>query len=429
MLSTALCVILALLALFLASGLWIGVSLFFVGGISLALFTNLPVERILGSVIWNNTSSSTLMALPLFIMMGELLVRTRLSEDLFDGLTPWVARFPGGLLHVNVIACALFAAITGSVNATTATVGKITIPEFEKRGYDDALSIGSLTASGTLGILIPPSMPMLIYGVVAQASIGKLFIAGLLPGLLLMFFFCLYIAVMSGVKKKDGGDIPRYSWGERIRSLPKILPVASLIAFVLGSIYTGWSTPTEAAAIGVFGATVLAVATGCLTPKIFWTCVVGTVRTNCMIMLILIGASFFSVALGFLGLPKYISESIIALGASKYAIMALITVVYLILGCLIDGYSMIVMTVPIFLPLVSALGLDPIWFGIFVVLLVQIANITPPIGFNLFLVTGICRHKIGFISRAVFPFIAIMILFAALITIFPNLVLYLPNMM
>jgi tripartite ATP-independent transporter DctM subunit len=223
--------------------------------------------------------------------------------------------------------------------------------------------------------------------------------------------------------------MPRYSWGERIRSLPKILPVASLIAFVLGSIYTGWSTPTEAAAIGVFGAIVLAAATRCLTPKIFWTCVVGTVRTNCMIMLILIGASFFSVALGFLGLPKYISESIIALGASKYTIMALITVVYLILGCLIDGYSMIVMTVPIFLPLVSALGLDPIWFGIFVVLLVQIANITPPIGFNLFLVTGICRHKIGFISKAVLPFIAIMILFSALITLFPNLVLSLPSMM
>ncbi len=429
MLATALVVTLLLLAVTLASGLWIGVSLFYVGGISLFSFTSLPVERIVGSVIWNNTSSSTLMALPLFIMMGELLVKTRLSEDLFDGLTPWLGRLPGGLLHVNVVACALFAAITGSVNATTATVGKITIPEFEKRGYSDSLSIGSLTASGTLGILIPPSMPMLIYGVVAQASIGKLFIAGLVPGLGLMFLFSLYIAVMSLLDRRGGGDDLRFSWGERLRSLPKILPVAALIAFVLGSIYTGWATPTEAAAIGVLGASVLALLTGCLDRKIFWDCVTGTVKTNCMIMLILIGASFFSVALGFLGLPKYISESIIALGTGKYAVMALITVVYLFLGCLIDGYSMIVMTVPIFLPLVTAMGLDPIWFGIYVVLLVQIANITPPIGFNLFLVTGICRHKIGFISKAVMPFIAIMIAFAFLITVFPQIVLYLPSLM
>lgn len=429
MLATALVTVLVLLAVFMVSGLWIGVSLFYVGIIVLSTFTKLPVQQILGSVIWNNTNSSTLMALPLFIMMGELLVKTKLSENLFDGLTPWVAKLPGGLLHVNVLACALFAAITGSVNATTATVGKITIPAFEKRGYDDDLSIGSLTASGTLGILIPPSMPMLIYGVVAQASIGKLFIAGLIPGLLLMFLFCLYIAVMSIRRKKVDSEVQHFTWAEKIGSLPKILPVAILIAFVLGSIYTGWATPTEAAAIGVLGGILLAIATRCFNLKIFWNCVIGTVKTNCMIMLILIGASFFSVALGFLGLPKFISESIIALGAGKYAIMALITVVYLILGCLIDGYSMIVMTVPIFLPLVIAIGMDPIWFGIFVVLLVQIANITPPIGFNLFLVTGISKFKIGYISKAVMPFIAIMILFAFLITIFPNLVLVLPNMM
>ena len=432
MLSTALMVIVVLLGVTLAAGLWVGVSLFYVGGISLMSFTHLPVERILGSVIWNNTSSSTLMALPLFIMMGELLVKTRLSEDLFDGLSPWMARLPGGLLHVNVVACALFAAITGSVNATTATVGKITIPEFEKRGYNDYLSIGSLTASGTLGILIPPSMPMLIYGVVAQVSIGKLFIAGLIPGIGLMLFFSLYIGIISLFDKRKNNDSmkdPSFSWSQKFRSLPKILPVAALIAFVLGSIYTGWATPTEAAAIGVFGAALLAILTGCLNRKIFWECVKGTVRTNCMIMLILIGASFFSVALGFLGLPKYISQSILALGAGKYAIIGLITLVYLFLGCLIDGYSMIVMTVPIFLPLITALGLDPIWFGIFVVILVQIANITPPIGFNLFLVTGICRHKIGFISRAVFPFIAMMVAFAFLMTAFPQVVLFLPSMM
>jgi tripartite ATP-independent transporter DctM subunit len=424
---TALLSIIALLACFLASGLWIGPTLFATSWIALTLFTDLPVMRILGSVVWNNVNSSSLMALPLFIMMGEFLVRTRISDDLFEGLTPWVSNLPGGLLHVNVIACAFFAAITGSVNATTATVGKITIPEFRKRGYDEKLSIGSLTSSGTLGILIPPSVPMLIYGVAANVSIGKLFVAGIVPGVLLMLCFCLYIGFMSG-KNKDGTNV-HYTLADKLKSLPKIFPILMLIAFVLGSIYAGWATPTEAAAIGVLGAALLGVATRCLNFKILVDCLVGSVRTNCMVMLILIGASFFSVALGFLGLPKWISASIVSYGAGKYAVIALIVVVYLILGCLIDGYSMIVMTVPMFLPLVQAYNMDPLWFGIFVVLLVQIANITPPIGFNLFLVTGIAERSIGFISRSVLPFIAIIIAFTMIITIFPDIVLFMPSMM
>ncbi|MDR3255503.1 MAG: TRAP transporter large permease subunit [Synergistaceae bacterium] len=424
---TALLSIIALLVCFLASGLWIGPALFATSWIAFSLFTDLPVMRILGSVVWNNVNSSSLMALPLFIMMGEFLVRTRISEDLFDGLTPWVSNLPGGLLHVNVIASAFFAAITGSVNATTATVGKITIPEFRKRGYDEKLSIGSLTSSGTLGILIPPSVPMLIYGVAANVSIGKLFIAGIVPGLLLMLCFCLYIGFMSG-RNKDGANV-RYTVADKVKSLPKIFPVSLLIAFVLGSIYAGWATPTEAAAIGVLGAALLGLATRCLNLRIFVDCIVGSVRTNCMVMLILIGASFFSVTLGFLGLPKWISASIVSYGAGKYTVIALIVVVYLMLGCLIDGYSMIVMTVPMFLPLIQAYDMDPLWFGIFVVLLVQIANITPPIGFNLFLVTGLAERNIGFISRSVLPFIAIIIAFTLIITIFPDIVLFMPSMM
>ncbi|GHS96405.1 hypothetical protein AGMMS50276_14720 [Synergistales bacterium] len=421
---TAFLTIIALLFCFLFAGLWIGPALFATSWIAFTLFTDLPVMRILGSVIWNNVNSSSLMALPLFIMMGELLARTRISEDLFDGLTPWVSNLPGGLLHVNVIASAFFAAITGSVNATTATVGKITIPEFRRRGYDEFLSIGSLTSSGTLGILIPPSVPMLIYGVAANVSIGKLFMAGVLPGLLLMVAFCVYIGVMS----KHSGE-RFYSGAEKIKALPKIFPVVTLIAFVLGSIYAGWATPTEAAAIGVLGAGLLGVATRCLTFKLLIECVVGAVKTNCMVMLILIGASFFSVTLGFLGLPKWISATIVSWGAGKYTVISLIVFVYLVLGCLIDGYSMIVMTVPMFLPLVQNYGMDPLWYGIFVVLLVQIANITPPVGFNLFLVTGLAERSIGFISRSVLPFIVIMVAFTFLITVFPQIVLFLPNVM
>lgn len=426
---TALITIILLLAFFLMAGVWIGPALFVTSWISLTLFTDLPVLRILGSVVWNNVNSSSLMALPLFIMMGEFLVRTRISDDLFDGLTPWVAGLPGGLLHVNVIASAFFAAITGSVNATTATVGKITIPEFRKRGYDEYLSIGSLTSSGTLGILIPPSVPMLIYGVAANVSIGKLFIAGVVPGLLLMLCFCLYIGVMAELKKRKEEKAKRYSFAEKMRSLPKIFPVLVLISFVLGSIYAGWATPTEAAAIGVLGAAILGLITRCLTFKTFVDCLVGSVKTNCMVMLILIGASFFSVVLGFLGLPKWISATIVSYGVGKYAVILLITCVYLILGCLIDGYSMIVMTVPMFLPLVQAYGMDPLWYGIFVVILVQIANITPPIGFNLFLVTGLAEKNIGFISKAVMPFIAIMVFFTILLTVFPQIVLFMPSMM
>ena len=418
-----------LLTIFLGCGIWIGISLFFTSWIVLAIFTDLPVMRVLGSVIWNNVNSSSLMALPLFIMMGEVLARTKISDDLFDGLTPWVAGLPGGLLHVNVIACAIFAAITGSVNATTATVGKITIPEFRRRGYSESLSIGSLTSSGTLGILIPPSVPMLIYGVTANCSIGKLFIAGLVPGVLLMLFFCGYIMIASKAKGGAKTDSERYSWRDKIKSAPKIFPVIILIGFVLGSIYAGWTTPTEAAAVGLTGALVLAIATRCLTWKLFAECLMSAVRTNCMVMLILIGASFFSVALGFLNLPRWISESIVTLGAGKHTALALMTVVYIILGCLVDGYSMIVMTVPMFLPLAKTYGLDPIWFGIFVILLVQIANITPPIGFNLFLMTGLAERSISFISRSVMPFIIIIVAFAFIMAVFPNVVMFLPNLM
>lgn len=425
--AAALLLTVALLGGLLTCGLWIGPALFVTSWILLTTFTDLPVMRILGNVVWNNANSSGLMALPLFIIMGELLGKTKVSAQLFEGLSPWVARLPGGLLHLNVLACAFFAAITGSVNATTAAVGKITIPELRSRGYDESLSIGSLTSSGTLGILIPPSVPMLIYGIAADVSIGKLFIAGLLPGLCLMILFCLYIALRS--RGMQAQTPPPSSWREKMASLPKVLPVALLIALVLGSIYAGWATSTEAAAVGVLGAILLGLWTRSLTWKVLYECLVGTVRTNCMVMMILLGAAFFSVTLGFLHLPDWISSSIVGMGAGKAEAILLMTVVYLILGCLIDGYSMIVITVPMFLPLIKAFGMDPLWFGVFVIILVQAANITPPVGFNLFLMTSITKHNLGFISRSVLPFIAIMLAFTALLAVFPECALFLPNLM
>jgi C4-dicarboxylate transporter, DctM subunit len=390
------------------------------------LFLDLPVHKILSAMLWNVSNSSTLLALPLFILMGDILIKTRISNQLFKGLTPWVSKIPGGLLHINIFASALFAAITGSVAATTASVGKITIPELEDRGYAPKLIIGSLASAGTLGIMIPPSMPMLVYGIIANVSIGKMFISGIVPGLSLMILFSLYIAV------RDKGYLARkhdvFSRSERISSIYQISPTLVLITVVLGSIYLGWATPTEAAAIGVGGSALIGLLTGSMGKSEMLEIVKSTTKTSSMIIMILVGASFFSTALGFLGIPKYLCNIILASNISKTLVMAMITAVYLFLGCLIDGFSMIVMTVPIFLPIINAFSYNPIWFGIYIVLLVQIANITPPVGFNLFLVNGISRYSIGQISRWVLPFLSIMILFVIFIMLFPDFVSFLPNM-
>lgn len=422
----ALIFILVTLTFCLVSGIWIGVSLFIVSLSSMYLFLDLPVHKILSAMLWNVANSSTLLALPLFILMGDILIKTRISNQLFKGLTPWVSKIPGGLLHINIFASALFAAITGSVAATTASVGKITIPELEDRGYASSLIIGSLASAGTLGIMIPPSMPMLVYGIIANVSIGKMFISGIVPGLSLMILFSLYIAI------RDKGYFARkqdvFSRSERISSIYQISPTLVLITVVLGSIYLGWATPTEAAAIGVGGSALIGLLTRSMGKSEMLEIVKSTTKTSSMIIMILVGASFFSTALGFLGIPKYLCNIILASNISKAVVMAMITAVYLFLGCLIDGFSMIVMTVPIFMPIINAFSYDPIWFGIYIVLLIQIANITPPVGFNLFLVNGISSYSIGQISRWVLPFLSIMLLFVIFILLFPGFVSFLPNM-
>ena len=423
-------VILGLLLLFLGGSVWIGIALFLVGIGGFFVFTDVSFGAILANVVWNNTSSSAMMALPFFIWMGEILFRSRISENLFRGLSPWMDSIPGRLVHVNILACTFFAAVSGSSAATTATVGKITVPELQKRGYDHDLSIGSLAGAGTLGFMIPPSMMMLVYGIIGDVSIGKLFIAGFIPGFMIAFLFSAYILIRCLITPSlapRGED--HYSWKERFLALPAIAPVVILVLFVLGSIYMGWSTPTEAGAIGVLGAFFFAALTRSLTWEVFKVSLLGTVKTSCMIMLIVMGASYLSNVIGYLGITRALTDYVTTLGLSPYALIIILSILYLILGCLVDGFSMIVMTAPVVIPLIQAAKFDPIWFGIYLVLMIELAQVTPPVGFNLFVISGLNNDSLGKIAKAAFPFFLLMLLATCLITVFPEIVLYLPNKM
>ncbi|MBO8170875.1 MAG: TRAP transporter large permease subunit [Bacillaceae bacterium] len=421
--------ILGLLILLLGSTIWVGISLFLVGIAAFVLFTSSPPMTILSNILWNNTNSSTMMALPLFILMGEILFRSKISENLFKGLSPWMSFLPGRLIHVNIVASSLFAAVSGSSAATTATVGKITLPELLKRNYDRSLTLGSLAGAGTLGFLIPPSMVMLVYGIVAEVSIGKLFIAGIIPGIMLALALSLYTAIRCLINPDlaPGGD--HYTWADRLKTLPLLLPVILLIALVLGSIYAGWATPTEAASVGVIGALFFAALSRSLNRHIFWDAILGAVKTSAMIMLIVVGASYLSVAVGYLGIPSELTEFVGSLGLSKYELIVIMAIMYIILGFMLDGFSMIVMSLPLALPLITAAGFDPLWFGIFLVIMIEVAQITPPVGFNLFVINGLVKDDILKIARYALPSFLIILGVVAVITWYPQLVLWLPNMM
>ncbi len=422
--------LIGLLLFFLGGSVWIGISLFLVGLGGFTIFLDIPAGIIMANIVWNNTSGSAMMALPLFIFMGEILFRSRISENLFKGLSPWMDRIPGRLIHVNIFASALFAAVSGSSAATTATVGKITLQEFEKRNYNKTLSIGSLAGAGTLGFLIPPSMMMLVYGIMADVSIGKLFIAGFIPGILIALIFSGYVMYRALLDKSIAprGEIS-YSWKDRLHSIPLLAPVVTLVLIVLGSIYTGWATPTEAAAVGVVGALFFAALTKSLSWQVFRIALMGSVKTSCMIMLIVCGASYLSVAVGYLGLTQSLSAYIASLGLSPYILICILSVMYIGMGCLLDGFSMIVMSLPITLPLVTQAGFDPIWFGIYLVIMIELAQITPPVGFNLFVIKSLTDREIGEIAVAALPFFLMLCLVTAIITIFPQIVLYLPGLM
>lgn len=419
--------VILVLALLLVSGVWVFASLFSVGAFTLSAFRDLPVGHILSNLVWNATTTPELLALPLFILMAEILFRTRLSALLFQGLAPWTTSLPGGLLHTNVIGCTLFAAICGSSAATAITVGRITLSELLKRGYSRSLSIGSLAGAGTLGFLIPPSIIMIIYGVLTKTSIIKLFIAGILPGLGLAFTYMVVIAVRSGsARHRTPATTIDSNWGARFRGLLLLFPVTALIVAVVGSMYFGIATPTESAALGVVGSLVISAAQRCFTWKNISAALLGAARTSSMMGMILAGGIFLSVALGYVGLPQYLARLVASFGLGPFETVLLVTVFYIILGCFLDGTSMLVMTVPITLPLITAVGFDRIWFGIFLVLVIEMAQITPPVGFNLFVIRSLTGDGLGRIAQYAFPFFLATVGYVLLITVFPEIATYLP---
>ncbi|MBX3591408.1 MAG: TRAP transporter large permease subunit [Burkholderiaceae bacterium] len=414
----------------LGLGIWIGLALI---GVSLvAMFfgsTRMPGEA-MATTIFGSLSSWTLTSLPLFIWMGEILFRSKISESMFRGLAPWLGPLPGRLLQVNVVGSAIFAAISGSSAATCATIGKITIPELEKRGYPEEMVVGSLAGAGTLGLLIPPSIIMIVYGVTADVSINKLFIGGVVPGIVLAVLFMVYVG---GWSLAHGDRIPpndvRAGFGERLRASAGLVPAVLLIAAVLGSIYAGFATATESAALGVLGALFLSVAHGGFGWRSLVATIMGAMKTTTMIMLILAGSSFLTIAMGFTGIPRDLAAWVGELGLSQWQLLLALTVLYVVLGCLLDGISMVVLTMAVLLPVVKAAGFDLLWFGIYVVLVVEMAQVTPPVGFNLFVLQNLTKRDIGFVARASLPFFVILLLMLVLIHQFPALVTWLPAQM
>ncbi|MGQ9693556.1 MAG: TRAP transporter large permease [Thermodesulfobacteriota bacterium] len=428
----ALLTIIFLLSLFilLGSGVWVGLSLMGVAWISMALFTTRPAGDAMATTVWGSLSSWTLTALPLFIWMGDILFRSRLSEDLFDGLSPWMGNLPGRLMQTNIVGCAIFAAISGSSAATAATIGKMSIPELRKRKYPEIMVVGSLAGSGTLGLLIPPSIIMIVYGVATDTSIAQLFIAGVLPGIMLAVLFMGYVGIWSllNSNKVPPNDI-RMNFFQKLKASKGLIPVGLLILCVLGSIYGGYATPTESAALGVLGALLLSRFQGTMNWRTFVDSLLGATRTSAMIMLILAGSSFLSLAMGFTGLPRNLAQWIGELKLSPYQLIFALTVFFIILGCFLDGISMVVLTMAVLLPMVQQAGFDLLWFGIFIVILVEMAQITPPVGFNLFVLQGLTGHSIVYIARAATPYFLLMVAAVVLITLFPEIATFLPSRM
>jgi len=422
-------VFISTLFILLGFGIWVGAALLATAILGMALFTSAPIGDAMAVTIWGGQSSWTLTALPLFIWMGEILFRTKLSETLFKGLAPFMRNLPGGLLHVNVGASAVFAAISGSSAATVATVGKMSIPELRRRNYPEHMIIGTLSGAGTLGLLIPPSISMIIYGVTVNESISKLFMAAMVPGIALAAFFSIYIVIWSFVNRgtfKPVIDLEAAPLGRRLADLA---PVGVLIGAVIGSIYTGVATATEAAALGVLGAFILSAVQRSLTLQSVKESIMGSVRTTAMIMLILMGAGFISLAMGFTGIPAALAEGISAWNPSPLALIAILTVFYIVLGCFLDGLSSIVLTMAVIEPMVRAAGFDMLWFGVFVMIVIEMAQITPPVGFNLFVLQGMTGKDMAFISKASFPMFLVMCVFVVFLVMFPGLATWLPSVL
>jgi len=422
--------LLALLLALLASGVWVAISLGLVGLAGIVFFSNAPSGLIIATTFWGHSHSWALTALPLFILMGEILLRSRMSDDMFTGLVPWLSRAPGRLLHVNVFGCAIFAAVSGSSAATAATIGRMSVPELTKRGYPESLILGTLAGSATLGLLIPPSIILIVFGVATEQSIARLFIAAIIPGLMLVSMFAGYVALRAWMDRDLIPPIDQtFSFREKIIASRRLIPVALLIGGVIGSIYGGLASPTDAAALGVVLATLLAFLSGSFTWALFGAAVMSATRTSCMIALILLSAAFLSVAMGFTGLPRNLAAWISDMDLSIAALLVALTIFFIVLGCFLDGISVIVLTTSIIMPMITAVGIDPLWFGIYLVLVVEMSQITPPVGFNLFVIQGLTGIDILRIAKAAFPFFLMLLLGVLLISVFPQIVTFLPQYM
>jgi C4-dicarboxylate transporter, DctM subunit len=427
----ALTLILALLLFaLLASGVWVAAALFLVAFAGMWLSGVDAAGQVMATTTWGSSASWTLTALPLFIWMGEILFRTRLAEGLFRGLTPWLHGVPGRLLHVNILSCGIFAAVSGSSAATCATIGRMTLPELAEKGYDERMALGTLAGSATLGLLIPPSLILIVYGVAAEVSVARLFMAGALPGLLLIALFMSYTILwaLRHPNRQPARELLT-DWRTRTAALADLLPAVGLILFVIGSIYLGWATATEAAVLGVVGALSLSALTGTLSRANLTASLVSAAITSCMIAFILAGAAFLTVAMGFSGIPRVLAEWIVTLGLSPNLLLVVLTIFFVLLGCFLDGISVVVLTTSVILPLVTAAGIDPLWFGIYLVLVVEMAQITPPVGFNLFVIQGLTGKDILEVARAALPFALLLLVAVVLITLFPAIVTWLPARM
>ena len=423
-------IFLFVLFLLLGSGVWVGLALMGVAFVGMELFTSRPAGDTMLTTIWTASSSWTLTALPLFIWMGEILYRTRLSEDMFRGLSPWMARLPGGLVHTNIVGCTVFAAVSGSSAATLTTVGKMSIPELRSRDYPEIMIIGTLAGAATLGLMIPPSLTLIVYGVTINESISKLFIAGIFPGLVLAAMFMGYVAIYSKLSKNwNPKPEPVMTFAEKIKNSRFLIPVIALISVVIGSMYLGFATATEAAAFGVLGSLTLAASQGSLSWSTFTASLMGATRTSAMIALILAGAAFLSLSMGFTGLPRALAELIATWDLSRFELLMVLLVFYIVIGCFLDGISSVVLTMAVVEPMIRQAGIDVIWFGIFVVVVIEMAQITPPIGFNLFVLQGMTRHEMNYIAKAAIPMFMIMVVMVFVLIAFPDLATWLPENM
>ena len=420
--------LLIIMMMLLSGGIWIAMTLAICGWVGQAFFVNTQPGKNLFSAFWESNASWELAALPLFIWMGEILFRTKLSEEMFEGLRPWLNRIPGRLMHTTVLGCGIFGSVSGSSAATCATISKVALPELKKRGYDESLALGALATSGTLGILIPPSITMVVYAVAADASIIRIFLAGFIPSAILMALFMGYIAWWSirHPSKVPAADPPSSLW-YKIKKSGNLIPCTALIIFIVWVLIAGYATATECAAYGVFGSLVIAAYSRSLTWKNFWEGLMGTTRTSCMIMLILAGAAFLTKTMAFTGVPRELAEWVNSMNLSPYALIGCLVVVYLILGTALDGISMIVLTAAVVLPMIQKAGFDLIWFGIFIVLLVEIAEVTPPVGFNLFVLQNMTGKDSNTIAKAAIPFFMCLVVCILIITIFPEIVTFLPD--